>query len=179
MGKRFRSPETTAAYFVTTTAVRFAKICRDEKCYGIVAEAISHALAKYPLKLLAYVIMPTHVHLVIFGQGRVISDFMRDFKRASAVRLRQEFDRSYPAFKQSFRKSNARGSGYKIWMDRYDCVAVFSEPVLKTKIKYTLQNPIRSKLVESLEDWPYSSAVNYFNPDKAILPIEVLDIDLS
>jgi len=178
MGTRYRNPEPGTASFVTTTAVDFKNICRNDRCYQIIVEAIKFCLLKYKLKLLAYIIMPNHVHLVILGDGDRISGFMRDFKRASAVRIRREFDLSFPGLKDQFKKGNGE-RGYKIWMDRFDLVVAFSESVLKTKVKYILMNPVRSKLVEKMQDWPYSSAVNYFNPSKAVLPIEFIRLDLG
>ncbi len=153
-------------------------ICRNHRCYQIIAEAIKLSLAKYSLKLLAYIIMPNHVHLVILGDGDKISGFMRDFKRASAVRIRQEFDHSFPGLKHQFGKGE-NGRRFKIWRDRFDLVVVYSEDVLKTKIKYILLNPVRAELVQTMYDWPYSSAINYCNPIKAILPIEFIHLDLE
>ncbi|RJP76689.1 MAG: hypothetical protein C4524_09705 [Candidatus Zixiibacteriota bacterium] len=177
MGKRYRNPEPGLAFFVTTTAKDFMQICCNEACYQVITEAIRLNLLTYSMKLLGYVLMPNHVHLVLLGDGEKISSFMRDFKRAAAVRLRQEWDRAFPELKHRFK--SPRGGGYKIWMDRFYLVVVYSESVLKTKLKYMLLNPVRKELVQSMFEWPHSSAVNYANPDRAILPIEFIHLDLE
>jgi REP element-mobilizing transposase RayT len=69
---------------------------------------------------------------------------MRDFKKYTA------------------QKSIGETAGMKkIWEDKYDRQAIWSDKVLLTKINYVHYNPVKSGLVETPEAWYFSSAADY------------------
>ena len=48
-----------------------------------------------------------------------------------------------------------------IWQSRYDRVAINTDKVLRVKLDYIHNNPVRAKIVQHPEDYLYSSARNY------------------
>lgn len=47
----------------------------------IIIDSLKHLLKEHQSELIAYVILPTHLHLIpLMKKGESISDFMRDFK---------------------------------------------------------------------------------------------------
>jgi putative transposase len=89
------------------------------------------------VRMLAYVIMPDHFHLMLWSEfGRHVRTFLQ--------RTLSRSGRAYPR-------------PGRFWKERPRVVPVYSEAVLWTKIDYLHANPVRSGLVARAEDWAHSS----------------------
>lgn len=177
MGLRGRSvfdcqPHT---YFITTTVMNFARVFSLGECYyGILRDSLKYVLQEHHAKLLAYVFMPSHIHLLIdMPEGESISDLMRDFKKFTSTKVRQrlEIDGHMGWIEELRRNAAGRTHIFKLWMDRFDDVGIWSERVFRIKMEYIHDNPVRAGLVHQQEDWPYSSARNYLVNDFSFLEV--------
>ena len=75
-------------YFITTTITEKLPVFFDENLCKIVLNNLNFYRDKLGFAIYAYVIMPTHIHLLVQQLGdKNISDFMRDFKSFSAKRI--------------------------------------------------------------------------------------------
>jgi REP element-mobilizing transposase RayT len=75
-------------YFITTTVTEKLPVFFDEGLCKIVLNNLNFYRDKLGFAIYAYVIMPTHIHLLVQQLGdKNISDFMRDFKSFSAKRI--------------------------------------------------------------------------------------------
>ena len=99
--------------------------------------------------------MSSHIHLVLHIDGRDLASFMRDFKKYIAQKAAKEL--------------GIEGSG--IWMPRYDRLAIVAEKVLRTKLNYMHNNPVKAELAVSAESWIWSSASAYAGGGESILPV--------
>ena len=84
------------AYYITTTVNRFVKIFKEKKYIEIILENICFYRSKRDFKLIAYVVMPDHVHLLIYpNQDRVqeVSNIMEDFKKFTSRQLREAMEK--------------------------------------------------------------------------------------
>ena len=120
----------------------------------------------YEVKLLGYVIMPNHVHLIILFTGSVrLSGYMRDVKKYSSVLIRDFLLVSHPneSYKINFIH---REQLHKIWQDGFHRKEIFTTGFLQQKLNYIHMNPLQEhwKLVDVPEAYKYSSA-NYYHTD--------------
>jgi putative transposase len=122
--------------------------------------------------LIAYVIMPNHLHLILyFKEISKLSDFIRDVKKFSSRNIRLELQKGkyLNILKQlEFQKGEQI---YKVWQDRYDAKVIRSNDILITKIKYIHDNPVSKRLVERTEDWKSSSA-GFYSGLESELPLK-------
>ncbi|MEP7145375.1 MAG: transposase [bacterium] len=163
-------------YFVTTTVMNWEMIFNFGDGYNnIIIDSWKHLLDEHQSELIAYVIMPTHLHLIsLMKIGESISDFMRDFKKFTSTKIRQILEVEGHASIVEKLRINALGyknQVFKLWMERFDDVIVISEKVLKTKVDYIHYNPVKAELVAKPEDWKYSSARNYIYEDHSIIGV--------
>ncbi|RPI13755.1 MAG: hypothetical protein EHM58_17835 [Ignavibacteriae bacterium] len=138
----------------------------------IIIDNLKARLKKYCSNLTAYLIIPTHLHLIIYTpEGESISDFMRDLKRYSSkdIRSRLYIDKRNDIL-DVFKKESLTG-GYKVWQDRFDDYIITSEHMLEVKMGYIHDNPGRAGLVKEITDWKYSSARNYYLDDNSIIEV--------
>ncbi len=82
-------------FFVTTTIVHHDPIFGfGRQYYLILIESLKFVLSKYHAALFAYVLMPSHIHLVIaMPEKKSISDLLRDFKKYTSTKIRQQLQK--------------------------------------------------------------------------------------
>lgn len=139
-------------------------------------DSLNYYRYKQAYKILGYVIMSDHIHLLIWPYGKAtVSDIMRDFKKFTAVRIiRQATVEQKREWLTQFQHAGeeTERSQNKVWQDDYWDKLVFTEQFLRQKLNYIHRNPIRAGLVEDLNDYPYSSYHNYVHNDHSLIEID-------
>ena len=100
-------------------------------------------------RLLAYVVMPNHCHVLIETLGtESLSKIVQSWKSYTANRIRA-WIRDHPSIPAAF--------GDHIWkLDYYDRYIRSVEHYLRVK-RYIEHNPVKAGLVRAAEDWEWSS----------------------
>jgi len=168
--------ENATIFFVTSTVVNFDPIFQlGRDYYLILLTSLDWVMKKYGATLFAYVFMPSHIHLVIeVDEGRSLSNLMRDFKKFTSTKIRQKLENEgRHSWVERLRKnaSGKKGQVFKLWMDRFDDVVLFSESVLRTKVEYIHENPVKAGLVSVPEEWEFSSAKDYSQTGRSAFKI--------
>lgn len=110
------------------------------KVWKICKRSISLADEKVPVKIDAFVLMNNHYHLLVFTPDANLDLFMFHLNSEISRRIRRY-----------------TGRINRIFGDRYHWQLIQSDRRYKNVIRYVFQNPLREKLVERCEDYPYSS----------------------
>jgi putative transposase len=96
--------------------------------------------ARYPL--LCWVVMPSHVHLLIeTAQGHPLADVVQAWKSYTAKRANELLQR-----------------GGQFWARDYFDRYIRDDQHLQAVVRYIENNPVKAGLVDRPEDWPYGSA---------------------
>lgn len=91
MGLRLKIDNSTYLFFVTTTVVDFTKVFNEDSYSLVVIDNLNFYREKYGFKLIAYVIMPEHLHLIVWTKENIsISSIMRDFKKYTSVQIKRK-----------------------------------------------------------------------------------------
>jgi len=113
----------------------------DATVVDLVRTQISRAATEHQFAVLAYCFMPDHLHLLVEGQS-VSSDCKQFIARA------KQYSGFY--FKQARR--------HALWQ-RYGFEHVLRDEELSLAVaRYIVANPIRARLVERVEDYPFSGS---------------------
>ena len=175
--KHFRVlPEETPFYYSTCTIIDWLPVFQSDPYFQIIIDSMKFCRANKGLYLLAYVIMPTHLHLVTANtEDTTLSEIMRDFRQFTSKRIRQQLETDgKKVFLSLFSKaaSNLSKQDYRIWANESHPIALKSDIWIRQKINYIHQNPVRKGFVEIAEDWKYSSARNWILGDDGIIEID-------
>ena len=149
---------------------------------------------KFSFKLIGYVIMPNHVHLLIqlSEKQNDISGVMRDFKSHTAKEILSYFKTGRRKPSLSPYSAASEGSPlpgdykwkdkgkvhtprkHKIWMKDFYDFNIYSEKKLKQKLDYIHFNPVRANLCKESSEWKWSSYRNYYLNDDSVIEVNKL-----
>ena len=166
--KRGRTKYDDSEYpiFITTTVTQHIFLFHIPKLAKTCLEIIESVREKYKMSLYCHCLMPNHIHMVVQSQNRGdLSQFMKTWKALTA-RVIIEYAKAndnklLSKFSGSAERYNSSLGGrqeYQVWTPRFDDVQLRSSDVLRTKINYIHDNPVRNGIVESPEEFEYSSA---------------------
>ena len=128
--------------FVTFSTLKKKTILKNPKIANVVQHVLLDLEKERKLKLLEYVIMPDHIHLLISERGGYsFENILRLFKTKSSKEI-----------------NKIRNTKGRNWERRYFDRIIRSEDEYRKAIKYIRYNPIKKGLVESSSDYLFSSA---------------------
>jgi putative transposase len=174
MAKRYRIEG--SVFYVTSNIYRRLPILRSPSFVLSILDSLNYYRYLYICKLLGYVIMPDHIHLLIWPQeAQVITDLMRDFKRFTLGRItRQARVEGKVEWPRSFERagSETERAQFKVWQDSFWEQCIYTEDFLRQKLNYIHLNPVRAGLMKNPADYPYSSYRNYYLDDHQLIEID-------
>jgi len=131
---------------------------RESEAAACVVDTWRHfAGARYDL--IAWVVMPNHVHVLIrVYEGVPLAKIVQSWKSYTGRRIRKMMDESRAGARQSQGEAFQDGG---VWMREYWDRYIRDERHFEAMMHYIHDNPVKARLVNKAEDWPWSSAREY------------------
>lgn len=182
MSEKYKFNDPDGIYFVTMTIVFWIDLFTRRDFKNMVVESLTYCKEKKGLKIHAWCIMDSHMHLIISrSEQESLSDIMRDFKKYTSKRVidltstinesRREW--LIRAFENAAKKLK-RNSKYKVWQDGNHPVLLDTNEMMDQRMNYIHQNPVESGIVEEAEHYLFSSARDY-SGKKGLLEVEFIE----
>ena len=133
-------------YMITTATNNRKPVFEDSKCADILLNAILFGRKQKWYRLLSFVIMPDHLHLIIVPEHRSISECMKSIKGFSSRQINKLHRNKGP-----------------IWQDGFYDYILDNEGTLLGRIRYIEYNPVRAGLVREVGEYKWSSYQVYAN----------------
>ncbi len=139
-------------------------------------ECLDSARQSAGFDLWAYVIMPEHVHLVIWPhEGVRISNILSCIKRPVTAKVLAWVTTNSPKFLARMTQAHADGTTSRhFWQagGGYDR-NLWSAQEIYEKIKYVHENPVRRKLVQVPWDWSWSSSGTWETGAEGLIKLDL------
>jgi REP element-mobilizing transposase RayT len=153
---------------MTITLVDWINLFDEEPFRNIVLDALRFAQQTKGLVIHAYVIMRSHLHLIVRAKpGFILWAIIRDFKKYASKAIAKELENGLDEKKwplMIFRNA-CRGlkqyKEYRKWQDGYRGIYLTNELMFYQKLNYIHNNTVKANLVKSAEDFEFSSARDY------------------
>lgn len=174
------------SYFVSSSIVDKLPIFIYKRNIKTVLELMNFYRGKYQTKIQAYVIMPSHLHLILNSEkGENVKLFIQNLLRKSSIRIvaylktlenKVENMTKVQEMIETFRKCSNHPSQHAVWKERTRCLPIYSDKVMKIKLDYIHNNPLKAGLVKEPGDYLYSSFRNYYLNDNNIFKVDFIDV---
>lgn len=145
MSKLLRYYNDGQIYFITNAVDKRQPILIEN--HELLLCAINHTKKRLPFNLIAYVILPDHLHLLIDPLDNNLSGIMHRFKLSFGARYRN---------KHNFHS-------VKLWQGRFWDHIIRDENDMNNHIDYIHYNPVKHGYVSRPIEWKYSSFERYLN----------------
>ncbi len=166
-------------YLITITTIGEINIFTRLKQKYIIIDCLKHYQETKGLELYAYCIMPNQIHLLCKAEeGHGLEEILEEFKIDTSEQIlgviKEYQDEQHHCVLSCF--NMALIEPVKIWQNGYKAEIADISWLIKQKIAFIHNSPVREKIVSNPEDYVFSSARNYANLLTNELDVVVLGI---
>jgi len=160
---RYRIDEPRSAHFLTCTIVGWLPIFTRPEAVQLVLDSWRFLQDHDRLTVYGYVIMENHLHLIASGDdlAKEIGDFKSFTAKQIIPLLEARKESSILEFLSVLKAPHKADRTYQLWQEGSHPQEVFSPDVMRQKLDYMHNNPVRRGYVDDPVHWRYSSARNY------------------
>jgi putative transposase len=157
-------------YFLTLTVVNWIDVFTRPDYKHIIVDALKYNQENKGLIIYSWCLMSNHLHLIAKAdEGHNLSDILRDFKKFTSKAIVKEIEENPEESRKKWMLSEFEFAGryktniqnHKFWQDGNEAKEIHSTEFLEQKLNYIHENPVKAEIVESAEEYIYSSAKNY------------------
>ncbi len=153
---------------LTFSCYRRMPLLTNDRWHALLAKAVDRAIERHAYRLVAFVFMPEHVHLIICPTpaASAIAEFLKAVKRPFAWRIKRLLaEQKSPLLQRLTIQQRPGITTFRFWQEGpgYDRNLTEVSTALAA-IDYVHLNPVRRGLVGAAGDWRWSSARWYLDP---------------
>ena len=174
MGRsRYKIYEPTAPHFITCTVLHWIPLFTREESVNILLDSFKHLQKTENFKLYAYVILENHLHIVAKSDdiGKTMAKFKAHTARELLTLLQRENVKTILEQLAFYKKAHKGDRTYQVWQEGTKPKLIQNDAVMKNKIDYIHNNPLKRGYVDEAKHWRYSSARDYEGV-KGLLDVE-------
>ncbi|WP_422413704.1 MULTISPECIES: REP-associated tyrosine transposase [unclassified Endozoicomonas] len=163
MGRsRYKFTEPDQPHFMTITVLHWISVFTRPETVAILLDSMRYMMSQ-GMKIHAYVILENHLHLL--AQSQELDRDIAKFKAYTARQLLKWLtERNVTTLLDQlafYKKAHKGDRAYQFWQEGVHPELIQSESMMKQKVEYIHQNPVKRGYVDRAEYWRYSSASNY------------------
>jgi len=160
---RYRVVKPNAPHFLTVTVVNWLPVFASRPVAQFLLDSLRFLQEQQRIILYAYVILENHAHLV--AEADDLSKEIGDFKSWTARAIIDWLDarQATNVLEQlaAWKLSHKTDRDYQLWQEGSHPQLIQGEAMMRQKIEYIHNNPVKRGYVDKPTDWRYSSARNY------------------
>ena len=176
-------------HFVTFTIVGWVDVFSRKACKQIIIDALQYCSANKGLLVHAYVIMESHLHLILSAAegSSGLSAIIRDFKKHTSKQILKWVQGSGRESRKDwmlivFRyhaKYNKRNAEFQVWQQDNRPKELYYPRFTMQKIGYIHRNPVVAGIVDEEGAYLHSSARNYLGRSDYLMDVQVIDFGVQ
>ena len=160
---RYRFAEPNRPHFLTCTVVEWLPVFTRQEAVQILFDSWSYLQRHEGLRLYGFVVLENHLHAVAQS-----NDLPNTWSRFKSYTARQVIDLLKAHGTEALlkrmlftRKAQRDDREYQFWQEGSHPQGIDNEAMLRQKLEYIHQNPVKRGYVDEPEHWRWSSARNY------------------
>jgi REP element-mobilizing transposase RayT len=163
MGRsRYKILHPELPHFITLTVLHWIPVFTRPETVNILLDSLKH-LSEEGLKVYAYVVLENHCHFVIESKalGRDIARYKSYTARKMIQYLAKNNVRQILEQLAFYKKAHKNDRAYQFWQEGVHPEFIQNEEMMRQKIDYIHNNPVKRGYVDEAAHWRYSCARNY------------------
>ncbi|HVS36705.1 MAG TPA: hypothetical protein VMS17_14185 [Gemmataceae bacterium] len=176
--ERYRIHPEAAVCYLTNSIVEWLPVFVSQASCQIVADSLTFCHDEKCLRINACVIMPTHMHVIVFDADLDSERLVRtlaDFRKYTGRRLSDHCTRHGPkCLLETLRDQATADRERRFWQPSRHPEAIQGERFWRQKLDYLHDNPCRKGLVRSPDHWRFFSAAWYMSDG-----VQAVDVPLT
>ncbi|MGC2670512.1 MAG: transposase [Candidatus Acidiferrum sp.] len=162
-------------HFITFCCYHRRRYLDTVRARNLFLKVLGEVRGRYQFRLIGYVLMPEHVHLLISepkngSVSRVLQVLKQRVSRTMRGKKRRASSRQL-----SLEFGDAMKDDRRFWQRRFYDFNVWSDAKRKEKLLYMHANPVRERLVKHPKEWPWSSFSFYAKDEQWLIRIDPVD----
>jgi len=162
MRKYIRNYVEGGTYFFTIVTKNRKPLFKDPTLCDLFLVGVEKVKCIHPFELIAYCILPDHIHLLISLPAGVsdYSNIIKEVKRSATLSI----------------KKHLECPDLVVWQDRFWEHTIRDEGDMQTHYEYTLYNPVKHGYMDRMDHWPWSSISGEWTTDDIKASLKQIDI---
>ena len=160
---RYRIFETEYPYFMTCTIVGWLSVFTRPEAVENIFDSWRYLQRECEFTLFGYVILENHLHLI--ASAPELSAVMQRFKSYTARQIIDLLERHSAGILlrqlRAYKLRHKTQSTYQVWQEGNHPEQIQTEQMMRQKLEYIHNNPVKRGYVDNPVHWRYSSARNY------------------
>lgn len=182
MSRKYKFHNPDGLYFISYATVYWIDVFIRNEYKNVLIESWKYCQQNKGLNIHAWVIMSSHVHMIISSATNKHEDIVRDMKSYTANQLKlaiaenpQESRKGWMMWMfERAGKKNSNNKNYQFWQQHNKPIELTDNKIMQQKLDYIHNNPVEEGFVYRPEDYVYSSAIDYCG-GKGVLNIIIIE----
>lgn len=182
MSRKYKIRNSEGIYFISFSVVYWIDVFIRNEYKNIFIESLKYCQEYKGLRVHAWVIMTSHVHLIVSTEKDKLEGIIRDFKSFTSRKLKEAIKDNIQESRRDWiiwmmeraGKQNKNNNGWQFWQQHNKPTELWDNYMLDQKLNYLHNNPVESGFVLNAEDYIYSSAIDYAD-GKGLLEITKIE----
>jgi putative transposase len=181
MSRTYKFHDQSQIYFVSFATVYWIDVFIRPVYKNIFIDSINHCISEKGLIVYAWVIMTSHVHIIIGTKKEKLQDIIRDLKKFTSKEIIKAIQENPTESRKEWMvwmferagKKNANNKKYQFWQQNNQPIELNTNSKIEQKLDYLHNNPVVEGFVNEAYEYKYSSAIDYVG-GKGLIEIEFL-----
>jgi putative transposase len=176
---KFKNPE--GIYFISFATVYWIDVFIRNEYKETLLESWRYCQEEKGLVIYAWIIMSSHVHMIISSKSNKPEDIIRDMKSYTSGKLKKATIEHPGESRKEWMlwmmeragRKNSNNTNFQFWQQHNKPKELSDNKIMEQKLDYIHNNPVVEGIADNPEDYVYSSARDYCG-SKGLIDIELL-----
>jgi len=181
MSRKYKFYNPDGLYFISFATVYWIDVFIRNEYKNIFIDSVQYCQKNKGLIVHAWVIMTSHVHMIISSQNNKLEEIVRDLKSFTSRNIKNEIIENPQESRKQWMlwmmeragRKNKNNYKFQLWQQNNQPIELDTNTIRKQKLEYLHNNPVNEGFVFRPEEYIYSSAGDY-NGNKGLLSVELI-----
>jgi REP-associated tyrosine transposase len=182
MSRKYKFQDPDKLYFVSFAVVYWIDVFIRNEYKDIVLDSWRYCIMEKGMELYGWIIMTSHIHMIVGSHGQRLDAIMRDMKKHSSRELKKAILANQGESRKEWMlwmmeragKRNSNNGNFQFWQQDNHPIELVNMKMAHQKLDYIHQNPVVAGIVDYPEQYLYSSARDYYG-GRGLIEVSLLE----